>query len=964
MSAWRPPSRSHSFSRPGTALSRSGGRSSDEGESLVALLQSRQGGEVGAVAFHMDYRKLVLTQYGDSPTFVKTLTWLHTNPPYAVLVPPAARPADLDHPTLAGGDPSLASTLLVRCIQDAFPRTAIVPVARKWWDEQASLVLSDPAARRIERAELTLLEPCLQTGYEFLAQLSAKDFERANTVETAKSKYYALSAVCALVSYLATEGTTFAPHSLKVSYAAFEGHCLIDSDSAKNLELVQNVLNHNSRQHLLGMLNRCFTPSGTRLLRANILAPSTDSDLILRRYEAVDELVNTEERLRSLRKALESLKHIDLERLTSKILASTSHTKVLVQPSSRSSGLPKTGPDPSMLISQKLNHLLNLRTFLLSLSALRTSLERVRSPLLAQSLEVLEDERLGEMRQIVEDNVNKDLWLTQETLGKRGRGGTRDGPDQVKRLTKASRLFAIRSEKKRFLDVARETYRENISDINELRDSLRTKFGLDISLVNTDKGEFLLECSKEDWNEKDREVHSHFININEKGKTVKFASLELQKRNARISESILEVLLLSDEILDEIFDEIRGNVGCLYRCAEAVALLDMLASFSDVSYQHDYVRPELTDTLAIKAGRNPLHERFRMSDGAFVPNDTYANESSSFQIITGSNMSGKSTLLRQIALLHVMAQIGCFVPATYASFRPVSALLTRLSNDDNIEASLSTFAQEMTTMSVILGALALSDSAQPCLVIVDELGRGTSPEEGVGIAHAIAEEIIRSKASCFFATHFKELSTTLSRFPNVVSLHLETEIDRSQPDYSLTFHHRLLDGTTPLTHYGLELAKIAKLPNSVIDKAHLVAGTLDALSETQRLNASALSLHGRRRGLLALKATLRELANSTNIDGTILLRLVRDLQQQTRTMLEQTTNAATCSIEEADEHDSTPSPLKDESDDTARAQMNGSWAEYDALESEQGEVEIPESEGESATWIRDSSEDQEMLELD
>lgn len=113
-------------------------------------------------------------------------------------------------------------------------------------------------------------------------------------------------------------------------------------------------------------------------------------------------------------------------------------------------------------------------------------------------------------------------------------------------------------------------------------------------------------------------------------------------------------------------------------------------------------------------------------------------------------MSGKSTLLRQIALLHVMAQIGCFVPALYASFRPVSAILTRLSNDDNLEASLSTFASEMATMSFILGALKAHEDNK-CLVIVDELGRGTSPDEGVGIAHAIAEEIIKAKVSPRYA---------------------------------------------------------------------------------------------------------------------------------------------------------------------------------------------------------------------
>ncbi|GAA6014971.1 hypothetical protein JCM11491_002377 [Sporobolomyces phaffii] len=950
MSSLRPPSRSYSRSRPTTAQSRTGDPSSDLGESIVALLQSRQGGEVAAVALNRDYGTVTLCQFGDSSTFVKTLTFLKANPPYAVIVPPSARPPESS--AYLRTNASSGATLLVRCIADEFPQTSIIPVARKYWDENA--------------------------GYEFLTQLSAKDHERLNTVETTKSKYYALSAICALFKYLDTQGVAFSPHSLKIRYAPFEGTCLIDFDSAKNLELVQNVLDQKSKQHLLGMLSRCYTPAGTRMLRANILAPSTDSDQILGRYEVVEELVNSEERLRSLRKALQHLKHIDLEKLTSKILASTSSTRVALAPTrttsqrATSSTLPKMGSDPSSLISQKLNHLLNLRTFLLSLASLRASLEYARSPLLRQSLVVFEDTRLDAMRQTVEDNVNQDLWSVKEPLGqKTGRGGTvaRDndggGGGETRKLTKASRLFAIRSEKKRFLDVARETYRENINDVNEFRDGIKTELGLDISLVNTDKGEFLLECSKEVWSKQGRDVKRHFININEKGKTVRFSSLELQKRNARITESILEVLLLSDEILDEIFEDIRENVACLYRCSEAVALLDMLASFADISALHDYVRPELTNTLAIKSGRNPLHEQFRMSDGSFVPNDTYASAASTFQIITGSNMSGKSTLLRQIALLHVMAQIGCFVPAFYASFRPVSALFTRLSNDDNIEASLSTFAQEMTTMSMILGGIKVSDSSRPCLVIVDELGRGTSPEEGIGIAHAIAEEIIKSGSVCFFATHFSELSTTLSRFPRVVSLHLETEIDRSQPDYSLSFHHRVVDGTNPLVHYGLELAKIVKLPTPVIDKAHLVAATLDVMTEMHRVDSDAFKRQTRKQGLLSLKATLQELAGSSRVEPSILLGMLRNLQEETSTMLQETVFSTCRSADDVKvEHDEDEEIERGKNDTTAFGFDQKGRVESDEVEQRgqaQQEIFMHEEPEQRREMTAEAAEDEEML---
>ncbi|GAA5887865.1 hypothetical protein JCM5296_001791 [Sporobolomyces johnsonii] len=868
-----PPTRARSASRPSTALTHTVSDSGDThaGDWIVALLQARATGigrEVGVVALDKDLGQVIVTQYSDSATFVKSLHLLKSKPPSVVLVPSSAMPsaraamAGVEGAAAAAGGTASEATMLVRTIQEAYPDVPVIGIMRKYWNEQA--------------------------GYEFLIQLAVHDDERTSTLTSAKPKYYALSAACALFKYLATQSLAFPSRSLRIRYAPLEGTCLIDADSAKNLELVGNLLNKNSKQHLLGMLNKCMTPMGTRLLRSNILAPLTEPTIIDTRLDVVEELVNSEERFRALRKALEPLKKLDLDKITSRIISSSSSTKLSASSShlsfSRSSLLPKTTTaDPSTSILGKLTSLLLLRTFLLALPAVRTALESAESTLLRQVTRVLEDDRLDEVRRVVEENVNRDLWAGQGAAeqGKKGKGG------ESAVISRHARLFAIKAEKKMLLDVARETYRENLNDAHELCDSLRGKHGLDLSLQSTVSGTFLFQCAKEDWEEKGAGTWRHFVSVNKKGKKVEFTSLDLKKRNARIAESMQEILLMSDEILDEIFDDVRGSIGCLYRCAEAIALLDMLASFAEISSKNEYIRPEWTDTLAIKAGRHPLHEQFRMSDGSFVPNDTYASDAASFQLISGSNMSGKSTLLRQIALLHVMGQIGCFVPALYASFRPISALLTRLSNDDNLEASLSTFAAEMSTMSMILAALAVNEE-RPALVIVDELGRGTSPEEGVGIAHAIAEEIIRSKAFCFFATHFKELSTTLSCYPNVVSLHLETEIDRSQPDFSLTFHHRVVDGQTPLTHYGLELAKIAKLPTPVLDKAHLVSATLEALQEDNRARSSSTKLARRRRELLRLKTTLKELAQSKHADGPTLLATLKELQDETIAMLSET----------------------------------------------------------------------------
>ncbi|BGP16624.1 MutS protein msh4 [Rhodosporidiobolus nylandii] len=896
----RPPTRSHASaapSRPTTAVT-TATSVNDEGSWLLALLPSRgTARDVGVVAMERELGHVVVTQYTDSSTFVKTVHLCKSKPPSVILVPQTAlekaRTGGRGLAALAEEDEeqegatSGEAGLLVKSLRETFPGTPLMGVARK------------------------------PVRFEFLTQLIITSDDRVAVLSACKSKYYALSAACALFKYLEREhGVVFPPKSLLIRYAPLEGTCLIDTESARNLELVANLLNKNSKQHLLGILHKCFTPMGTRLLRTNILSPLTDPIVIDTRLDTVEELVNSEERFRAVRKALEPLKSLDLDKIVSRVLSSTSSTKGFSTSTgargfSRGSLFPSSSSsDPSARISQKLSHLLSLRLFLSTIPALRSAVERADSKLLRQIESILADDRLDEIKEEVGRNVNKDIWGSAD--GGEGKKGRAAGAS----FSRQAKLFAIKAERKRLLDVARETYRENLSDQQELLEQLQQKHGLEtLQLVQTASSGFVLQCGADEWAERaeaeGKGWDRGFINVNKKGKKVEMSTLDLKKRNARLLESEQEILLMSDEILDEMFGEIRGNIAALYRCAEALAMLDMLAAFADVAGKNEYVRPEWTDTLAIKAGRHPLHEQFRMADGSFVPNDIYASDAASFQLVFGPNMSGKSTLLRQTALLHVMAQIGCYVPASYASFRPIHCLLTRLSNDDNLESSLSTFASEISTMSMVLTALA-AHAERPCLVLVDELGRGTSPEEGVGIAHAVAEEIVKSKAFCFFATHFKELSTTLDRYPNVVSLQLETEVDPSQPDYSMTFHHRLVDGTTAVQHYGLELAKIAKLPAPVLDKAQLVSLTLESLAQDGRERSAANKVARRRKELLKLKTVLRDLltASSSRLtDPAILRETLREIQDETVQMLAETMGAGpppaspSCSIEPSEDED-------------------------------------------------------------
>ncbi|SCZ88590.1 BZ3500_MvSof-1268-A1-R1_Chr2-1g04511 [Microbotryum saponariae] len=738
----RAPSEPNGRSINRTAASTSGfsaQATSEDEDWVLAVIDSRGvGREIGVVGIERALGQVVITQFSDSPTFVKLLHYCTTRPPSLILVPSSALsahssegPGKQTDATGRGGMQRVsnereAGTSMVHLLRDSFKGIPVIGVLRKYWDEQVSTAYEQSRA-----------------GFEFITQLMVRDEGRHATILAAKPKqvtaYYALAATSALFKYLEmTYSVVFSPRSLRITYAPVEGTCLIDVETAANLELVANMINKYSQQHLLGMMSSCLTPMGHRLLRTNLLSPLTDTSVIDTRLDAVEEFVNKEERLTSVRKSLQPLRALDCDKLVGQLTTPKRAEKRGWGHSSIST------PDPALDAETKIARLLSLRSVLSALPGIRSALRHSDSTLLKSVYSILSDPRAVEMLGNIAATLNDDA------VGPQPGGALK---------VRNARIYAIKAEKKLLLDVARETYKEALNDAFERCEELKKQHGIDMTLQYS-SGNFVYTCPNTELEVKT--APAGFINLTPRGNKIEFSTLDLRAQSTKIRETVQEIFILSDEVLDEVLDELRGSIACLYRCSEAIAMLDMVASFALLSGSGDYVRPEWTDTLAIKSGRNPLHDHFRLSDGPFVPNDTYVSDASSFQLITGVNMSGKSTLLRQVALLNIMSQVGCFVPATYASFRVIHALLSRLSNDDSIEAGLSTFASEMSTMAMIVEALKICGQ---CLVIIDELGRGTSPEEGVGIAHALAETIIESK----------ELAVSLSRYPNVVSLHLEAD---------------------------------------------------------------------------------------------------------------------------------------------------------------------------------------------
>ncbi|KAK3083385.1 hypothetical protein FSP39_021201 [Pinctada imbricata] len=328
----------------------------------------------------------------------------------------------------------------------------------------------------------------------------------------------------------------------------------------------------------------------------------------------------------------------------------------------------------------------------------------------------------------------------------------------------------------------------------------------------------------------------------------------------------------TQSVVTELLSDIRDNIGCLYKLSETVAVVDMLQSFAHACTLSNYVRPEFTDTLAIKQGRHPILEKISVE--APVPNDVYASEDSNFIIITGPNMSGKSTYIRQIVLLQVLAQIGCFVPAVYASFRITDHIFTRIGSDDDMQTNSSTFMLEMREINYIT-----QNASSRSLIITDELGRGTSAEEGVGICHAICEHLLKQKSFTFFTTHFLELTNLESLYPNVENFCFEVyHTYTSDGDQKkIVYTHVLTKGKTQEKHYGLQLAELSTMPSSVVENAKKIANQI--IQEKQQREEMQVELK-QQRADFKLATRLIQAARNSRLDEDGLRIYLSSLKQQ------------------------------------------------------------------------------------
>ncbi|KAF8851467.1 DNA mismatch repair protein-like protein MutS [Acephala macrosclerotiorum] len=785
--------------RPGTARPSTGRRSrasstlGSESQQIICAVSESRGVSptVGLSFVNITTGEAVLSQICDNQFYARTLNKLQVFEPTVILIISTC------------GPPNPSKMYLV--IEENIIGATITLVDRKYWAESA--------------------------GLNFIQQLAFVEDMEALKVAV-DGNFFATCCFAAALKYIDLKmSLTFAFHSLRIKYQPSEGSMMIDLSTIQSLELIQNIQNAKSKDCLFGVMNETLTPMGARLLRSNILQPSTQKLVLKQRYEAVQELSSKEDMFYQTRLSLKNIP--DVEKLLISLIIIPTQSDI------RQS-------------EQSINQILMLKSFIQSVAPIYKALAGARSDLIVIIRENCRPENIKQTMDFIQEVINKDVTFQQKPLDLRNQ-----------------RTYAVKSGVSGLLDVARQTFKEATEDVHQHVTDINQRFEIKAETKYENSRRYYLRLPEGEFD--GRAVPDILVNRYRKKGFIECQTLDLMKLNKRIEDSHQEVVLMSDKTIQALIDNIRGEIPVLFRVCESIAMLDMITAFAHLATTatENYVKPEIIDCIAIKSGRHPVREKVHKEK--FVPNDVYASAQKRFQIITGCNMSGKSTYIRSVALNTVMAQVGSFVPAEYASFSLIHQLFARVSMDDSIEANVSTFASEMRETAFILRNIDKNS-----LAIIDELGRGTSSRDGLAIALSIAEALVDSRAIVFFATHFRELAQIMSERVGVVNLHLAVDMTE---DNTMTMLYKIGAGFAQEKRYGIALARVVDLPPQVLEVAERVSKALDAQAAAKKKSSKGFALARRRKLILGLKETLNQAASGP-MEGKALLSWLRRLQDE------------------------------------------------------------------------------------
>ena len=550
-----------------------------------------------------------------------------------------------------------------------------------------------------------------------------------------------------LLGYLLETKKGNLSHIQKVELVQEKQHLIFDVHTKKNLELTETIRNNDRTYSLLWLLDKTKTAMGSRYLKLNIENPLTDPKELMRRYDIIEKLL-TEFILRDELKDLENV--YDLERLASRISYGNLNARDLIQLKNSLKVLPHIHD-----VLEELKYDKNIET-------------------------------LSELYDLLEKSICEDAPITLKE-GALIKEGYNQELDELKDIRKNSKNYILKIEN----DEKERT------GIKNLKIGFNKVFG------------YYIEVSK--GNIKDIKEEYGYERKQTLANCERFITPLLKEKEDIILSAEEKIISMEYQLFIGIRDEVRKYIGRIQKISKILAEVDMMVALSIVAEENNYVRPVITleNTIQIKEGRHPVVEKVSKKD--YVPNDIIMGKDTNILLITGPNMAGKSTYMRQLAITVIMAQIGSYVPCKCCVIPIFDKIFTRIGASDDLVSGESTFMVEMKEANI-----AISEATEHSLILFDELGRGTATYDGMSLAQAILEYIHdKIKAKTLFSTHYHELTTLAMDLKNLKNVHVSAIEEKG----TITFLHKIKNGAVDKS-YGIHVASLANLPESLIKRAY------------------------------------------------------------------------------------------------------------------------------------------------
>ena len=643
--------------------------------------------------------------------------------------------------------------------------------------------------------------------------------EQGNLIKNISDRYLAVNAIGILLKYI-EETQKIKPENLnKIVLYEVVKYMALDINSRRNLELTERIKDKSKKGTLLWVLDKTETSMGGRLIRRWINDPLVNVDDINARLDAVEEIKND---LLLSDRIVESLKSIyDIERLAGKISYGTVNARDLI----------------------------SLKNSIMQLPNLKDAIKNVNSEFLKNvdvELDVLTD-----IYELIEASIVEEPPLTVKEGGLIKKGYKPEIDELIEATTNGKQWLA---------NV--EIREKELTGIKNLKIGYNKIFG------------YYIEVSKSNVKDipEDRYIRKQTLTTGER-----YITEELKKMENEILGAKEKIIALEYDEFVNIRNEIQSNAKRIQRTASAISKLDVIQGLANVANELNYCKPEIMDddVIDIKNGRHPVVEKI-IPYGDFVQNDSLLNANENrLNIITGPNMAGKSTFMRQVALITIMAQIGSFVPAEYAHIGVVDKVFTRVGASDDLSSGESTFMVEMMEVANIL-----KNATDRSLVILDEIGRGTSTYDGLSIAWAVAEYVSKLKSKTLFATHYHELVGLEGKIDGAKNYHITVK-ERGE---DIIFLRKIVEGGTDES-YGIHVAKLAGVPKEVtnraneilfkLEKKNIMNGKAESKSEKAE-NAGQLSMYNYKLAEIASELDGVHLDSITPIEALNILQKMKD----------------------------------------------------------------------------------------